>query len=67
MTTKISVDDFARYWKNELDGLKISLPEFVENVLKNSSEHKTYADWIETWVAWAELSTKEDIEKWFGF
>jgi hypothetical protein len=59
--------DFSSLWKHDLQGMLDTLPVFVQNMehiskKDNSFLDRTYVEWIETWLAWSELSSTNDIK-----
>ncbi len=58
----MTADEFIKILEWDI---KISKDAFIENLKDKFDDTTTFCDWFEIWVAWGELSSKEDCENYF--
>jgi|SRR3990172_12899392 len=63
---KMNIEDFEDVWEERLTEFIKTLPTFVLNMKHLDILDKPFVEWIETWLAWMELSSEEDIKVHYG-
>ena len=64
----MDITKFAEVWYEELETMIREFPAFAKNVGIDYTGvvNKSIVEWIETWLAWNELASEEDIKSYYG-